>query len=117
MKNIYKHTRVSNIRINDMNDRDLRLLASSSDEVIYSITNGMKSIANLANAAANSEKYSSDDAMTDLDRLSRLFSVLPLIIEAEYENNVNARHELRKRQQIKKEEKIIQSIRSHHENT
>ncbi|AOM42600.1 hypothetical protein [Xenorhabdus hominickii] len=117
MNNIYRHTSVSNIRINEMSDSDLQFLASSSDEVIYSITNGMKSIANLANAAANSEEYSSDDAMTDLDRLSRLFSILPLIIEAEYENNVNARHELRERKQIKKEEKIIQSIRNNHENT
>ncbi|MGJ0626161.1 hypothetical protein [Xenorhabdus bovienii] len=97
MKNIYKHTRVSNIRINAMSDSELRLLASSSDEVIYSITNGMKSIANLANAAANSEEYSSDDAMTDLNRLSRLFSILPFIIEAEYENNVNAVDEIRER--------------------
>ncbi|CDH23949.1 hypothetical protein [Xenorhabdus bovienii] len=97
MKNIFYHTRINNERLEKMSDSELRLLASSSDEVIYSITNGMKSIANLANAAANSEEYSSDDAMTDLNRLSRLFSVLPLIIEAEYENNVNARHELRER--------------------
>ncbi|MCG3462816.1 hypothetical protein L7G72_13330 [Xenorhabdus bovienii] len=102
MKNIYKHTRVSNIRINAMSDRDLQLLVSSSDEVIYSITNGMKSIANLANAAANSEEYSSDDAMTDLNRLSRLFSILPLIIEAEHENYCNAIGKIRERKQIKK---------------
>ncbi|CDG87112.1 hypothetical protein [Xenorhabdus bovienii] len=117
MKNIYKHTRVSNIRISDMDDSDLQLLVSSSEDVIYSITRGMKSIANLASAAVNSEEYSQDDAMTDLDRLSRLFSVLPLIIEAEHENHVNAVDEIRERKQIKKEEKIIQSIRSHHENT
>ncbi|MGJ0639149.1 hypothetical protein [Xenorhabdus bovienii] len=97
MNNIYKHTRVSNIRINAMSDRDLQLLVSSSEDVIYSITNGMKSIANLANAAANSKEYSSDDAMTDLNRLSRLFSVLPLIIEAEHENHVNAIDEIRER--------------------
>ncbi|CDH33190.1 hypothetical protein [Xenorhabdus bovienii] len=97
MNNIYKHTRVSNIRINAMSDSELQLLVSSSDEVIYSITNGIKSIANLVNAAANSEEYSSDDAMTDLNRLSRLFSVLPLIIEAEYENHVNAIDEIRER--------------------
>ncbi|MDC9591860.1 hypothetical protein PSI23_21930, partial [Xenorhabdus sp. XENO-10] len=66
-------------------------------EIIHSITAGIKSIANLAGAAVNSEEYSPDDAMTDLDRLSRLFSVLPLIIEAEYENNVNAVDEIRER--------------------
>ncbi|MDE1478043.1 hypothetical protein KKJ01_07250 [Xenorhabdus bovienii] len=102
MNNIYKHTRVSNIRINAMSDSELQLLVSSSDEVIYSITNGIKSIANLVNAAANSEEYSSDDAMTDLNRLSRLFSVLPLIIEAEYENHVNAIDEIRERKKFSK---------------
>ncbi|MCP9270435.1 hypothetical protein M5U04_20775 [Xenorhabdus sp. XENO-1] len=97
MKNIYKHTRVSGIRIIDMDDSELQLLVSSSDEIIYSITNGMKSIANLANAAANSKEYSQDDAMTDLNGLSRLLSVLPLIIEAEHENHVNAIDEIRER--------------------
>ncbi|MDE9447575.1 hypothetical protein KKJ04_18770 [Xenorhabdus bovienii] len=102
MNNIYKHTRVSNIRINAMSDSELQLLVSSSDEVIYSITNGIKSIANLVNTAANSEEYSSDDAMTDLNRSSRLFSVLPLIIEAEYENHVNAIDEIRERKKFSK---------------
>ncbi|MCP9270343.1 hypothetical protein M5U04_20275 [Xenorhabdus sp. XENO-1] len=97
MKNIYKHTRVSNIRINAMNDSELQLLVSSSEDVIYSITDGMRSIANLANAAANSKEYSQDDAMTDLNGLSRLLSVLPLIIEAEHENHVNAIDEIRER--------------------
>ncbi|WP_237387000.1 hypothetical protein [Xenorhabdus sp. Sc-CR9] len=107
MNNIYKHTRVSNARIPEMSDKDLQFLSSSSEEVIYSITNGMKSIANLANAAINSEEYSQDDAMTDLNRLSRLFSVLPFIIEAEHENHCNAIDELKRRRQI---------IRNLHEN-
>ncbi|MDE9447629.1 hypothetical protein KKJ04_19095 [Xenorhabdus bovienii] len=98
-----------------MSDSDLQSLFSSSHEVIYSITGGMKSIANLSSAAVNGEEYSSDDAMTDLDRLSRLLSVLLLIIEAEYENNVNAVSEIRERWQIKKENQLIESIRNHHE--
>ncbi|CCW31038.1 conserved hypothetical protein [Xenorhabdus nematophila F1] len=80
-----------------MSDENLQFLFLSSHEIIYSVTNGMKSIANLASAAVNGEEYSPDEAMTDLDRLSRLFSVLPLIIEAEYENNVNAVSEIRER--------------------
>ncbi|MCG3471462.1 hypothetical protein L7750_13945 [Xenorhabdus bovienii] len=98
MKNIFYHTRVNNERLEKMSDSDLQLLVSSSEDVIYSITSGMKSIANLASAAVNSEEYSSDDAMTDLDRLSRLFSVLPLIIEAEHENHVNVVDEIRERE-------------------
>ncbi|MDE1488732.1 hypothetical protein KKJ21_22015 [Xenorhabdus bovienii] len=98
MNNIFYRTRVNNERLEKMSDSDLQFLFLSSHEVIYSITSGMKSIANLASAAVNSEEYSQDDAMTDLDRLSRLFSVLPLIIEAEYENNVNAVSEIRERQ-------------------
>ncbi|MDE9455466.1 hypothetical protein [Xenorhabdus bovienii] len=98
MNNIFYHTRVNNERLEKMSDSDLQFLFSSSHEVIYSITSGMKSIANLASAAVNSEEYSQDEAITDLDRLSRLFSVLPLIIEAEYENNVNAVSEIRERQ-------------------
>ncbi|MDE1494859.1 hypothetical protein KKJ25_07810 [Xenorhabdus bovienii] len=98
MNNIFYHTRVNNERLEKMSDSDLQLLVSSSEDVIYSITSGMKSIANLASAAVNSEEYSQDDAMTDLDRLSRLFSVLPLIIEAEHENHVNAVDEIRERQ-------------------
>ncbi|CBJ83096.1 hypothetical protein XBJ2_2030006 [Xenorhabdus bovienii str. Jollieti] len=102
MNNIFYHTRVNNERLEKMSDSDLQLLASSSEDVIYSITSGMKSIANLANAAVNSEEYSQDDAMTDLDRLSRLFSVLTLIIEAEHENHVNATDEIRKRKKFSK---------------
>ncbi|MDC9597328.1 hypothetical protein [Xenorhabdus anantnagensis] len=97
MNNIFYHTRVNNERLEKMSDSDLQFLSSSSHEVIHSITAGIKSIANLASAAANSEEYSSDDAMTDLDRLSRLLSVLPLIIEAEHENHVNAIDEIRER--------------------
>ncbi|CDG20554.1 conserved protein of unknown function [Xenorhabdus poinarii G6] len=97
MNNIFRHIRVNNERLEKMSDSDLQFLFSSSHEVIYSITSGMKSIANLASAAVSSEEYSQDEAMTDLDRLSRLFSVLPLIIEAEYENNLNAVSEIRER--------------------
>ncbi|MBI6547822.1 hypothetical protein [Xenorhabdus lircayensis] len=116
MNNIYKHTRVSNTRISEMSDKDLQFLSSSSEEVIYSITDGIKSIANLANVAVKSEEYSQDDAMNDLSRLSRLFSILPFIIEAEHENHCNAIDEIKERRQIKKEEKIIQHIRNDHEN-
>ncbi|MDE1487016.1 hypothetical protein KKI90_20500 [Xenorhabdus bovienii] len=98
MNDIRKHICVNKDRLSEMKEDDLNYLISSSEDVIYSITRGMKSIANLASAAVNSEEYSQDDAMTDLDRLSRLFSVLPLIIEAEYENNVNAVSEIRERQ-------------------
>lgn len=105
MKNIFYHTRVNNERLEKMSDSDLQLLVSSSEDVIYSITSGMKSIANLASAAVNSEEYSQDDAMTDLDRLSRLFSVLPLIIEAEHANYCNAIGKIRERKQIKKKRK------------
>ncbi|MDE9589962.1 hypothetical protein [Xenorhabdus bovienii] len=98
MNNIFYHTRINNERLEKMSDSDLQLLVSSSEDVIYSITNGMKSIANLSSAAVNGEEYSQDDAMIDLDRLSRLFSVLPLIIEAEHENHVNAVDEIRERE-------------------
>ncbi|MCP9270417.1 hypothetical protein M5U04_20650 [Xenorhabdus sp. XENO-1] len=97
MNNIFYHTRVNNERLEKMSDSDLRFLSSSSHEVILSITSGMKSIASLTSAAVNGAEYSPDEAMTDLDRLSRLFSVLPLIIEAEYENHVNAIDEIRER--------------------
>ncbi|BET98134.1 hypothetical protein [Xenorhabdus taiwanensis] len=97
MNNIFYHIRFNNEQISEMSDHDLLFLSSSSHEVIYSVTSGMKAIANLAGAAVNGEEYSPDEAMTDLDRLSRLFSVLPLIIEAEYVNNVNAVSELRER--------------------
>ncbi|MBI6550135.1 hypothetical protein [Xenorhabdus lircayensis] len=107
MNNIYKHTRVSNIRISEMSDKDLQFLSSSSEEVIYSITDGMKSIANLASVAVKSEEYSKDNVMTDLSRLSRLFSMLPFIIEAEHENHCNAIAEIKERRQI---------IRNDHEN-
>ncbi|WP_340622440.1 hypothetical protein [Xenorhabdus siamensis] len=97
MNNIFHHIRFNNEQISEMSDHDLLFLSTSSHEVIYSITNGMKSITNLAGAAVNSAEYSHDEAIIDLDRLSRLFSVLPHIIEAEYENNVNAVSELRER--------------------
>ncbi|OTA14199.1 hypothetical protein Xvie_03920 [Xenorhabdus vietnamensis] len=103
MNNIFHHIRVNSERISEMSDENLQFLFSSSHEVIYSITSGMKAIANLSNAAVNSEEYSPDEAMTDLDRLSRLLSVLPLIIEAEYENNVNAVSEIRERVSRKRE--------------
>ncbi|SFU98869.1 hypothetical protein [Xenorhabdus koppenhoeferi] len=103
MNNIFRRIRINSELIEEMSDADLQSLFSSSHEVIYSITNGMKSIANLASAAVNSEEYSPDEATTDLDRLSRLFSVLPLIIEAEHENNISAVSEIRERRQIKKQ--------------
>ncbi|MDC9591418.1 hypothetical protein PSI23_19560, partial [Xenorhabdus sp. XENO-10] len=67
MNNIFYHTRVNNERLEKMSNSDLQLLSSSSREIIHSITAGIKSIANLAGAAVNSEEYSPDDAMTDLD--------------------------------------------------
>ncbi|SFO10080.1 hypothetical protein [Xenorhabdus japonica] len=100
MNNIFHHIRVNSERLSEMSDENLQFLFSSSHEVIYSITSGMKAIANLSGAAVNGEEYSPDEAMTDLDRLSRLFSVLPLIIEAEYENNVNAVSEIRERRKV-----------------
>ncbi|MDE9571455.1 hypothetical protein KKJ16_21235 [Xenorhabdus bovienii] len=117
MNNIFYHTRVNNERLEKMSDSDLQLLVSSSEDVIYSITSGMKSIANLASAAVNSEEYSQDDAMTDLEKIAHLLTVVPLIIEAEHENNISAGIELRERQAIKKEKQLIESIRNYHENT
>ncbi|CAM3946557.1 hypothetical protein [Xenorhabdus thuongxuanensis] len=112
MNNIYKHVRVSNERITEMIDSDLQFLMSSSDDVIDGLTKGMTSIGNLVQAAINSEEYSQDDAMTDLGKISHLLTILPLIVKAEYENYVTASCEKNRRRKIKKEAKIIQSIRN-----
>ncbi|MBD2799225.1 hypothetical protein ID854_01790 [Xenorhabdus sp. M] len=103
MNNIYKRLNVGNDRISEMSDGDLNFLSSSSEDVIYSITKGLSALGNLTHAATNSEEYSQDDAMTDLEKIAQILPVLSLIIEAEYENHFNVIMEKQKRRQIKKE--------------
>ncbi|MDC9622109.1 hypothetical protein PSI22_10775 [Xenorhabdus sp. XENO-7] len=117
MNDIRKHICVNEDRLSKMKEDDLNYLISSSEDVIFAMTNGLLSIGNLASAAVHSEEYSQDDAMTDLERIAHLLTVVPLIIEAEQENNISAGIELRERQAIKKEKQLIESIRNNHENT
>ncbi|MDX7993290.1 hypothetical protein [Xenorhabdus littoralis] len=103
MNNIYKHTHVSNTRISEMSDKDLHYLMASSDDAMRAITKGIASIGNLAHAAVNSEEYSQDDAMNDLEKIAHLLTVLPLVIEAEHDNYFGAFCEIKERRQIKKQ--------------
>ncbi|MEQ2027965.1 hypothetical protein ABLB84_19990 [Xenorhabdus szentirmaii] len=117
MNNIYKRLNIGNDRISEMSNEDLCHLMTSSNDAMCAITRGIASIGNLAHAAVNSEEYSQDDAMNDLEKIAHLLTVLPLVIKAEHDNYFSAFCEIKERQQIKKTEKIIESIRNLHENT
>ncbi|PHM68140.1 hypothetical protein [Xenorhabdus kozodoii] len=108
MNDIRKHISVNKERLQKMEDDNLGYLVSSSEDVIFSITNGMKAIGNLASAAVHSAEYSQDDAMIDLERIAHLLTVVPLIIEAEYENVFKAENEIRERERKKFSQKTQQ---------